>query len=412
MRSPLVPIFFIVAVDVLAFTLIVPLLPFYAEHFGATPREVGYLVSTFALCQLLAGPVLGDLSDRYGRKPVLALSQLGTFAGFVVLGTANSLAMVFASRILDGVTAGNLSVAQAAIVDVTPPEKRAQGFAVIGIAFGMGFLVGPALSAWLATIDLRLPIAFAAGLSLLSVVLTVLMLPAKTVVTPAPEGSYRGERAPAPPKQRRLGLLDWGSYRSYLARPALASRLAQYVLFSLSFITFTSGLALYAERRFVTDAGRPYGVREVGFMFAYAGVLGLLLQGGLVGRLVARFGEAAMVRFGFLLQGVGFAMLAWAHSLPLLIVASTISSIGNAPLRPALTSLITRRVSADEQGLVLGLSQSLNALAQIVAPLLAGLLIARGSLSAWALSAGAFALLALAVPTRDDERAASATAAA
>ncbi len=412
MRSPLVPIFFIVAVDVLAFTLIIPLLPFYAEHFGATPREVGYLASTFAVCQLLAGPVLGDLSDRYGRKPVLALSQLGTFAGFVVLGTANSLAMVFASRILDGVTAGNLSVAQAAIVDVTPPEKRAQGFAVIGIAFGMGFLVGPAMSAWLATIDLRLPIAFAAGLSLLSVVLTVLMLPAKTVATPAPEGSYRGEKAPAPPKQRRLGLLDWGSYRSYLARPALASRLAQYVLFSLSFITFTSGLALYAERRFVTDAGRPYGVREVGFMFAYAGVLGLFLQGGLVGRLVGRFGEAAMVRFGFLLQGVGFAMLAWAHSLPLLIVASTISSIGNAPLRPALTSLITRRVSADEQGLVLGLSQSLNALAQIVAPLIAGLLIARGSLSAWALSAGAFALLALAVPTRDDERAASATAAA
>lgn len=407
MRSPLVPIFFIVAVDVLAFTLIVPLLPFYAEHFGATPREVGYLVSTFAVCQLLAGPVLGDLSDRYGRKPVLALSQLGTFAGFVVLGLAHSLPMVFASRILDGITAGNLSVAQAAIVDVTEPDKRARGFAVIGVAFGMGFLIGPALSAWLATFDLRLPIAFAAALSLLSIVLTLVMLPAKTVAAAPVEGSYRGERAPAPPPERRLGVLDWGAYRAYLGRPALASRLAQYVLFSLSFITFTSGLALYAERRFVTDAGRPYGVREVGFMFAYAGVLGLILQGGLVGRLVTRFGEARMVRFGFAFQGVGFALLAWAHSLPLLLVASTLSSVGNAPLRPALTSLITRRVSAREQGLVLGLSQSLNAVAQIIAPLIAGALIARGALAAWALTAAAFALAALVVPTRDDERAAS-----
>ncbi len=410
MRSPLVAIFLIVAVDVLAFTLIVPLLPFYAERFGATPHEVGYLVSTFAVCQLLAGPVLGNLSDRVGRKPVLALSQLGTFAGFVLLGFAHSLPMIFAARVIDGITAGNLSVAQAAIVDVTTPEKRARGFAVIGIAFGLGFLIGPAVSAWLATIDLRLPIALAAGLSLVSVALTLALLPDKAAPREEQRGSYRGERAPQPSKDRRLGVLDWGAYRTYLSRPALASRLAQYFLFSLSFITFTSGLALFAERRFTRADGHPWGVREVGFVFAYAGVLGLVLQGGFVGRVIARYGEAPMVRFGFALQAVGFAMLAWTHSLTMLLIASTVSSLGNAPLRPALTSLITRRVGADEQGLVLGLSQSLNSVAQIAAPLIAGTLIGRGALGAWAVVAGAFALVALAVPTRDavDESAPSA----
>lgn len=412
MRSPLAAIFLIVVVDVLAFTLIIPLLPFYAERFGATPEHVGMLVSTFAVCQFLAGPVLGNLSDRVGRKPVLAISQLGTFAGFLVLANAHSLAMIFLSRVIDGATAGNLSVAQAAIVDVTTPEKRARGFALIGVSFGIGFLIGPALSAWLVTYDMRLPIYVAAGLSLLSVIFTLVMLPAPTKREPAPAGSLRGEVPPGPSKpERRLGVLDWGAYGAYLARPEIASRLAQYFLFSLSFITFTSGFALFSERRFVTSDGRPFGVREVGLVLAYSGVLGVILQGGLVGRVIARYGEARMVRFGFVLQAIGFAMLAWAHTVPMLLAASTVSSIGNAPLRPGLTSLITRRVGPHEQGLVLGLSQSLNSIAQIGAPLLATFVIGRAWLPLWALLAGGFAALALLVPTHGDERAASETAA-
>ncbi len=412
MRSPLTAIFLVVVVDVLAFTLIIPLLPFYAERFGATPREVGYLVSTFALCQLLAGPVLGDLSDRVGRKRVLAVSQLGTFAGFVVLGLARSLWVVFLARVIDGLTAGNISVAQAAIVDVTTPERRARGFALIGVAFGVGFLIGPALSAWLVTWDVRLPIAVAAGLSLTSVALTLALLPPPPRAPSPPEGALRGEKPPGPaPRERRLGVLDWSAYGAYLRRPALASRLGQYFLFSLSFVVFTAGFALFAERRFTTAAGRPFGPREVGLVLAYSGVLGVILQGGVVARVIGRFGEAAMVRVGFALQAVGLALLAWVHTVPTLLAASTVMALGNAPLRPALTSLITRRVGPQEQGLVLGLSQSLNAVAQIAAPLVAGLLIDRGWLSAWALAAAGFAAVALAVPGGDEGRDASSSAA-
>ncbi len=398
MRSPLLAIFLVVLVDVLAFTLIVPLLPFYAERFGATPSEVGHLVSVFAVCQLLAGPMLGRLSDRVGRRPVLALSQLGTFAGFLVLAGAKSLPMVFLSRIIDGVTAGNLTVAQAAIVDVTKPEERGRGFALIGVSFGVGFLIGPALSAWLATIDLHAPVYLAAGLSLLSVILTLVLLP-KRAPEPAPQqGSLRGEVPPAPPPERRLGVLDWGAYGQYLRRPALAARLAQYFLFSLSFVTFTAGFALYAERRFVRADGHPWGVREVGFTLAYSGVLGVILQGRFVGLAIARFGEATMVRFGFAFQALGFALLAFTGSTPALLAASTVASLGSSPLRPALTSLITKSAGPREQGTVLGLSQSLNAVAQIVAPLIAGTLIEHQALGAWAFAAGGASLLALAVP--------------
>ncbi len=136
-------------VDVLALTIMLPLLPFYAEHFGASPSVVGLLVGTYALCQLVAGPVLGQISDRVGRKPVLAVSQVGTFAGLLVLAWAPNLAIVFAARALDGLTAGNLSTAQAYIADTTAPKERARAFALIGIAFGIGFLVGPGASGYL-----------------------------------------------------------------------------------------------------------------------------------------------------------------------------------------------------------------------------------------------------------------------
>ncbi|HZR10563.1 MAG TPA: MFS transporter, partial [Myxococcales bacterium] len=166
MRSPLLAIFLIVVVDVLGLTVMFPLLPFYAEHFGATPAVVGLLVSTYALCQLVAGPVLGQISDHVGRKPVLMVSQMGTFAGFLVLAYAPNLLIVFLARIIDGLTAGNLSIAQAYIADVTAPKERARAFAVIGIAFGIGFLIGPGASGYLTKhYGFHVPILCAAGLS-------------------------------------------------------------------------------------------------------------------------------------------------------------------------------------------------------------------------------------------------------
>jgi MFS family permease len=380
LRSPLLAIFLIVVVDVLALTLIIPLLPFYAEHFGASPWMVGLLTASFAACQLVAGPVLGNLSDRHGRKPVLLISQLGTLVGFVMLAEARSLAMLFFSRMIDGITAGNLTVAQAVIADVTPPEGRARAFALIGIAFGLGFLVGPAASGALTHYGHTAPIWCAAGLSALSIVCTLTLLP-------------HAPRAPTVVGERRLGVLDWSAYGALLRRSSLAPRFMQFLLFSLSFVLFTSGLALYAERRFTRADGAPFGPREVGYLFAYAGLLGLVLQGGVVSRVITRFGEARAVTVGFVLQAIGFAFLSLAHSLAGLALAATVASCGHAPLRPALTSLVSRNAHADEQGLALGFTQSLSSMAQVISPLVAGALIGHGSLDAWAYTAACVSLL-------------------
>jgi len=387
MRSPLAAIFSIVAVDVLAFTLIVPLLPFYAERFGASPQQVGLLVSTFALGQLVAGPFLGNLSDRVGRKPVLVVSQVGTLLGFLLLAEARTLAMVFVARALDGITAGNLTVAQAAIADVTPPERRTRAYALIGVAFGLGFLVGPAAAGLLASRDVRLPIWCAAALSATSIALTVTLLPSPADVPPVPEGSLRRRGTSGPAHERRLGLFDWRVYRRPLTHPRVAPRLFQYFLFGVSFALFTSGFALFAERRFVTAAGLPWGPREVGFALAVSGLFGVLLQGGVVARAAARFGDAPLVVFGFVFQALGLVVLAWSHTLAQLAGVLVLMSLGNAPLRPALTSLATRAAGPDDQGLVLGLAQSLMSVAQVLAPLAAGALIEHARLASWALSA-------------------------
>src|SRR5262247_3910312 len=176
-KSPLLSIFLIVFVDVLGLTIILPLLPFYAELLGATPRIVGLLVSAYAICQLLAGPPLGHLSDRIGRRPVLLVSQIGTCIGFLILAYAQTLWLVFLARIIDGLTAGNLTVAQAYIADVTGPENRKKAFGIIGIAFGLGFLVGPGISGFLAQFDNTYPIFAAAALSFTSILCTYFLLP-------------------------------------------------------------------------------------------------------------------------------------------------------------------------------------------------------------------------------------------
>ncbi len=388
MRSPLLPIFLIVVVDVLGLTIMLPLLPFYAEHFGASPSVVGLLVSTYALCQLVAGPVLGQISDHAGRKPVLTVSQIGTFIGFLVLAWAPNLFFVFLARILDGLTAGNLSIAQAYIADVTAPKERARAFAVIGIAFGIGFLIGPGASGYLTKhYGYHVPILCAAALSLLSILGTTFLLPA---VPPHPEGlkpatAQQEIDAPVAPGGKRLKVLDWGTYLQYFRRPILGGLLAEFFLFTFAFATFTAGFALFAERRF-TWHGAPFGPKEVGYVFMYSGFLGIIVQGAMrQGTLVKRVGEVRLVTIGFLAAAAGYVLLGFSFGLTLLLVAATFSSFGTGVLRPALTSLITQQVSRAEQGVVLGLNQSLLSIAQIVGPAIAGALIDRGYLTMWAL---------------------------
>ena len=386
-RSPLLAIFLIVAVDVLGLTIMIPLLPFYAEKLGASAEQVGWLIGIYAACQLFSGPLLGRMSDHTGRKPLLLVSQAGTFAGFLITAFAPSLWILFVARAIDGCTAGNLSLAQAYISDVTEPKDRAKSFGIIGIAFGLGFLIGPAISGLLAKYDYRYPIFAAAAMSATSILTTYLLLPA---VTPARAGKEANGSGPG---GKRLSLIQWGAYAEYFRQPALASKLLQFFVFAFGFAMFIAGMPLVLERR-LTWAGNPFGPEQVGYTWAFAGLLGIFLQGPALGRLVKRFGERALNRTGFMGYVCGYALLAFCHSIPMLALATLVTSIGGL-VRPTLTSLITQATPREEQGVVLGLTQSLNSVALIIAPPLGGYLIEHGWLTFWGLAASAVAFIGL-----------------
>jgi predicted MFS family arabinose efflux permease len=377
LRSPLFAIFLIVTVDILGLTIMIPLLPFYAEKLGATPAQVGLLIAVYAACQLVSGPLLGRLSDRTGRKPLLLVSQAGTLIGFLIMAYAPNLWIMLLARVIDGSTAGNISLAQAYISDITVPEARAKSFGVIGIAFGIGFLIGPAISGFLARFDYRDPIFAAAALSATSILATYLLLPK---AKPDPD-------ADAGPAGKRLTLFEWSEYTRYFRQPVLSLLLAEFFCFALGFSLFTGGLALFAERRFVWD-GKPFGPEQVGYTWAFAGFLGIFLQGPALGKMVKRFGETKLSRVGFAAYAAGYAVLAFARSIPMLGLATMISSVGSL-VRPTLTSMVTRVAARNEQGVVLGLTQSLTSVAQIAGPSLAGLMIQHGLLTSWGVVAAA-----------------------
>ena len=387
-RSPLLPIFLIVLVDVLGMTIVIPLLAIYAERFGASPLVATLLMSSFAVCQLISGPILGVLSDRYGRRPVLLVSQLGTLLGFVILARADALWMVFAGRVLDGATAGNLAIAQAYIADHTPPEKRAQSFALIGIAFGLGFAFGPVISGSLAHHSLSTPFWLAAGLSLAAILGTIFILPRD------------GARGAA---TDRLRVFDPGVYVAYFRRPELGRLLVVFFIYMFSFSLFIGGFALFAERHY-TWHGLPFTPREIGFTFAGSAIVALVIQGGLIRRLVPKFGEARLATVGFATLALGYPLLGLDSALVLLGVATAVSSIGNSLLRPTLTALVTRHAKPHEQGVVLGLTQSLSSIAAIAAPPLAGALIDNDHGPAWAYLAGAVGLIGFLVMARAPRR--------
>jgi MFS family permease len=308
--------------------------------------------------------------------------------------------VLFAGRIISGATAGNLTIAQAYITDHTRPDQRTRAFGVIGIAFGIGFALGPAMAGALSQVPLletrqdvidalARPLFVAAGLSVLSFITTFILLKEKPeqVQLPAADAT---DGAP-PPAGRRLGLLEWSGYIQYFRRPRLPALLLQFFLFSIAFSFFFSGFALFIGKRF------GWGTQEVGYLYAYGGVLGILIQGGLLRMLSKRYGDAPLVMAGFGLCAVGYLVLGLAGTVGLLVIATTIASFGQGFLRPALTARITHVCERHEQGTVLGLTQSMQALAQVFVPPVGALLIQHHLLFAWAACAAAVSAAALAV---------------
>jgi MFS family permease len=285
--------------------------------------------------------------------------------------------MIFLGRILDGLTAGNLSVAQAYIADNTEAKHRTRSFALIGIAFGIGFLLGPALTAFLSRYGMSVPLYFAAGLSLTSIVCTFTLLPAD------PVGAKRAVVDPSGlPSGKRLSVLDWGSYVTFFRRPVLGGVLSEFFFYQMAFSMFISGFALFAERRYMWH-GQPFSPHEIGLLFAFSGLIGIVVQGGLIGRLVRVFKEPRLISMGLVALGAGYALLGYVEPVTPLLIAVGLSAIGNSVLRPSLTTIVTQVVPDRERGVALGLMQSLASLASITAAPLSGWLIDQRHLTLW-----------------------------
>lgn len=361
-RSPLVVIFTTVFIDLLGFGIVIPVLPFYAEgtRFNASPRTVGLLFASYSVMQLVFAPILGRLSDKYGRRPVLLISIIGTGIGFLILGFARTLWMLFLGRILDGITGGNISTAQAYIADITTKEDRAKGMGLIGAAFGIGFVFGPAIGGILSRWGVEVPFLFAAGLCFANALLLYFTLP--ETVTPD-----------HPARVSAAGGRGLTQLITSLKQPRLGFVLTIYFLFIVAFSIMTTSFSLYTMFRFGYDA------QHTGYLFAYVGIIAVIIQGGLIGWLVKRFGELPLVIVGALFfAGSLFAVPfvgPQTGGLLALLIGGGIFSLGNSLSTPSLNSLASKSVGPAEQGTVLGVTQSVASLARAVGPALAALLI-------------------------------------
>jgi DHA1 family tetracycline resistance protein-like MFS transporter len=352
----------IVFVDMVGFGVIIPFLPFWGERYGATPDLVALLMTVYAGFQFVFAFPLGWISDTIGRKPVLALSVAGSVVSFSLLAVADSLWVIFLSRALGGVVGANISVAQAYIADVTDAEDRAKGMGLLGAALGLGFIFGPALGGLLAGADpanpdYRLTFFVAAGISgaSLLICLTLMREPARRTVLAA----KRGLRA----RLRALGLIV---SEPGVAIPILVAAIAGFAMAGLE-----STYALWTNRE------HGWGPKANGWFFAYIGVVLVLVQGGLVGRIARRFGEARMLIAGLVALTAGMALVPLSVTVPLVFVNGGLIAIGFGMCGPALNSLTSRNAPADRQGAVMGVLQSAQSLARVAGPAFAGVLFAR-----------------------------------
>jgi len=345
-------LFLTVFIHLLGFGIIIPLLPYYAVTYGATGLTVGLLTTSFSFSQFVFAPFWGRLSDLVGRRPILIGSLLLTGVSYLVYAAAGSLALLFASRILAGVAGAVLSTAQAYVADTTTPENRTKGMGLIGAAFGMGFIFGPAIGGVLSRWGFAAPAYASASLALAAAVFAFLRLP---------ESLPREARAGAAARRSRTTL------REALARPAVGTVLGLFFVATLCFSGMETILALFCQRFY------GWGPHEIGYLFAYVGVVAASMQLGIVGALARRFGERALVRAGLALMGAAFVTAALVPPLALFLLVMGAIAVASGLMTPSLSGLISIATPADEQGGILGVYQSLGSLARAAGPFLGGL---------------------------------------
>ena len=360
-------IFLIVFIDLMGFGIIIPLLPFYVHDFQKHPFKVTMLFSIFSICQFIGSPILGAISDRVGRKPVLAFSQLGSAAGYVLLGVATmpqfhfsgatALVLIYASRIIDGFTGGNISTAQAYISDVTTAKNRARGMGLLGAAFGIGFALGPGLGGILGAVHLSLPGFVAAAFSLAAAILTLRKLPESRTHKPTDAEAWLHPSKFVPIFQNRV----------------LVELLAISFCLMAAFVMMETTIGLYLNQLF------GWKELKVGLYFAYIGVVIAIVQGGLIGRLTRKLGEWPLAITGPVFVAVG--MLGYIFTgyhggygiaFLVLILAGAINATGRSIQTPTVSSLISKFSDRQQQGVIFGLYSGLSSLARVAGPMIAG----------------------------------------
>jgi multidrug resistance protein len=351
--TPLGIVFTTVVIDLIGFGLVLPILPLWAEEIGASPVEIGIITASYAVAQLLFAPVWGRLSDRHGRRPVILISLAGSAVAALFIGLAGTLVMLLIARVLQGIAGASYAAAQAYVADVTEPKDRAKGMGMIGAAFGLGFVLGPAIGALFSAIDQRLPFFVASGLAAVNFAIAYVRLP---------ESRRPGTDAPAAPVPR-LGIV----------RRALSSRdLAPLVWLSFvstfAFVGMETTFALFGERRF------SYSPVQMGLLFTFIGVMAVFSQGYLVGRVVERWGESRVMIGGLGGTAAGLMLVAVSHDLWLLLIGLALLAVASGLVFSTTTALISLAAGEREQGMVLGLSASVGGAARIGAPLLATVL--------------------------------------
>ncbi len=358
---PLIIIFITVFIDLIGFGMVIPILPFYAETepFNASPFEIGFLFAIYSLMQFIFAPMLGRLSDKYGRRPILFISILGSALGYFVIGFASTLLLVFVGRIIGGITGANISTAQAYIADVTTRENRARGMGLFGATFGLGFILGPAIAGILSKYGVHVPFYCAAILSLANAIALYFILPESL----PPE--RRTVAAQGPSKLRLL--ID------SLKEPLFGTLNLVYFLLITAFSIMTYAFVLFTAYRF------GYTAEQNGYLFAYVGMMSVIGQGLLFGFFVRRVGEAILICIGCFLMALSLFFMPFIGpaqgGLIALLICCTVLSFGNAMASPSLTSLVSKITSETQQGSRLGIMQSGASLARAIGPMVGGVLL-------------------------------------